>query len=126
MVTDKRKQYLKEWKKNNKDKVEQHEKTARNKLLNKIHHREYTKIYNKIYYSKKENREKHLKRKRDSASLRQKIITERKCCENCSSTIKLQLHHLDYSENNNIILLCRKCHDNLHKNLNLKAGGKLS
>lgn len=35
-------------------------------------------------------------------------------CENCHSIINLQFHHPDYSEPDNVIVLCIKCHTSLH------------
>ena len=41
------------------------------------------------------------------------------CCQNCGSKKYLEMHHKNYNHNddrkNNVVLLCRKCHRNKHK-----------
>jgi len=36
-------------------------------------------------------------------------------CQVCSSTKDLQRHHRDYKNPKDILILCRKCHNNLHR-----------
>ena len=36
------------------------------------------------------------------------------CCEKCSSTENLQMHHLDYNDRLKTVTLCAKCHKGVH------------
>jgi len=51
--------------------------------------------------------------------IRKQLVKERKKCENCESKIHLQVHHKDRDRRNNtpnnLLLLCKICHANLHK-----------
>jgi len=78
-----------------------------------------TKVLKKqiAYKSKryKENKLFHIK-----VNIRQitshSISLENKRCSICNSNKDLQRHHEDYSNPLDIIILCRKCHNKLHKN----------
>lgn len=53
------------------------------------------------------------------AEFRRSIIAERKRCEICGSTKHLQVHHLTYARlwherRKDVLLVCRRCHRNLH------------
>jgi len=41
-------------------------------------------------------------------------------CELCDIKIDLQLHHIDYDNKWNVLILCRKCHRYLHRKENLQ------
>ncbi len=68
-------------------------------------------------YNKKYSKYLHTK---EWVSKRNKIREERKCCELCGSTDKLQVHHLTYENLGNekdedLMLLCENCHNLEHK-----------
>jgi len=45
-----------------------------------------------------------------------KLLKEKKCCERCKSKEKLELHHKEYkNELNCLMLLCKKCHTKIHQ-----------
>jgi len=55
--------------------------------------------------------------------LRKRIVRERKYCRNCKATKDLQIHHVikisqepaKAFDADNIILLCKRCHQLTHK-----------
>lgn len=54
-----------------------------------------------------------------SIAIKNKII-KKNPCYNCGSKIKLEAHHVDYTKPLDIIWLCKKCHIDLHKEINKK------
>ena len=78
----------------------------------------YTIYQNKYHkkYDKEIGREKYLIRQLAYYSLRKKLISLRKVCEFCGSNKNLEMHHNEYiNDLQFLILLCRKCHKALHK-----------
>ena len=65
-------------------------------------------------YKKKSTRSKEWKR------IRKNIIERDHFCINCSSTKRLEVHHIDKNRNNNesknLLTLCYKCHSKKHEN----------
>jgi len=54
---------------------------------------------------------------------RERVIKERKCCEQCGSTENLQVHHLTYKrlgneDDRDLMLLCQNCHQHIHTDKN--------
>lgn len=43
------------------------------------------------------------------------IPLDNKKCANCKTKNDLQRHHPDYTKPKQVIILCRKCHNNLHE-----------
>jgi len=80
--------------------------------------KEYMNDYMKDYNKNKENHNKYLIRQRDYVKFREKVLKDEGKCMSCSSKISLEIHHEDYIGCGNIIILCRKCHKELHKQLN--------
>lgn len=78
------------------------------------------------------NREKRLKNKKEHYKnnkekysmwsrlnyLRKKGIIKLNKCEECGTEKQLVMHHEDYKKQFNIKVLCRSCHNKLHKLLN--------
>jgi len=78
-------------------------------------YRKYQKKYHNIY-EKGVGREKFLLRLKSYNHLRRKLISERVKCELCGSIKNLESHHKKYiNELKYLMLLCRKCHKELHK-----------
>lgn len=87
------KEILKRWRLKNKDKIRKYQKDYLEK------HKEKKAIWD---FAKNK--------------LREEIIKERKCCEDCKSILDLQLHHTLYTnDKEKIKLLCRDCHRKEHK-----------
>lgn len=98
---EKRFKQMKVWRDNNPDKV----KIIRSRSDKKL-------LINGIA------REKYLERKKTRTNLRKNIIEKRKCCEVCNSIKNLEIHHKEYrQEQKYLILLCKKCHTRLHKEI---------
>lgn len=131
MISEKIKEYRKNWVKNNKQKVYENHKRyrERNILLWKILNWEYYKKNKKRILENgkkwaKENQDKIraykskpeeiLKQKARDKS-KEKISLIDKKCEFCGEKIKLQRHHPDYNKPFDIIILCVKCHTEWHK-----------
>ena len=96
-MTEKRREYHKEWAKRNKEKVS-------------AHHKKWRKLNQKEYASKESCKLKQ--RCRFEAS--RKISLDGKICEDCGKTKNLQRHHDDYSKPLEVKILCPKCHSKLH------------
>jgi hypothetical protein len=78
-------------------------------------YKEYQRKYHNIY-DKNKGREKYLIRQKAYALFRRNIINMRKVCENCNSDFNLELHHKEYiNKPESVIILCRKCHKTFHK-----------
>lgn len=45
----------------------------------------------------------------------QRGLLEKKPCEICDSTTKIEAHHLDYSKTYDVIWMCFVCHRELHR-----------
>ena len=119
------KEQQKRWYRNNLDKMKAYQKkygkAYREKNIER--YREYQKEYQKEYIKSGITREKHLLRKEAHRKLRDGIIKLRKCCKICKSTENLEIHHERYiNKPKYIILLCNKCHKELHRQLNKQGG----
>jgi len=94
--------YQKEWKKNNQEKI-----------------KEYNEKYDwsnaSRKYFKNHPEENYKFKARDKA--RKKIKINNQICENCKLEKAKHRHHIDYNEPLNVVLLCRKCHREIHKKL---------
>lgn len=77
--------------------------------------KEYIRDYMKKYMENEDNHKKSLIRQRDYQKLRKKLIELHKCCQKCSSTEFLEMHHEDYFTEGAVLILCRKCHRQLHR-----------
>jgi len=118
---EKRRIWRKRWRDKNKERISEYNR-AYNKAREKKPSKKRTKEQNEKYkkyqreyhseYQKGRGREKYLLRSRAQVYFRDKIISERKKCEECGSMNNLELHHKNYEENtmSNIKLLCRSCH----------------
>ena len=120
-------QDIKEWKKKNPNKVKAQKQRWREKHKKDIN-KTFTKWKNKTDFYKKMrkysknyrevNKEKEKLRKYAYYHLKEVLIKERGFkCEYCKTTSKsLDLHHIEYNnEKNKILLLCRSCHMKIHK-----------
>lgn len=90
--------------------------------------KEYFKNYMIEYIKNRENHKKFLIRQRDYYYSKKKIIKEVIYCQICGSTLNLEMHHKNYDNSkDDLMLLCRKCHRFLHRknNLNKITGGKI-
>lgn len=107
------------WRLNNPDKVKAIQARYRNK--NAIYLRDlnknkestpemkaYKRAYRKKNYEK--YKEKHDARIHVNNALRSGAIIRSKYCEGCFIEDSVQGHHYDYSKPQNVIWLCRKCH----------------
>lgn len=87
----------------------------------------YRKEYIKRYMFNEENYRKDLIRQRDYRNLRPLLLKKISYCQLCGSKENLELHHKKYDETKDVLLLCRKCHKQLHNQnnqSNLKGGNK--
>ncbi|NCD06786.1 MAG: HNH endonuclease [Spirochaetia bacterium] len=76
---------------------------------------EYIKNYMKEYIKDIEKHRKFLIRQKDRLKYRKQLLEQKGFCQICGSINNLEIHHKDYDEKSNIILLCRKCHRFLHR-----------
>jgi hypothetical protein len=76
--------------------------------------KEYIKNYIKNYLKNEDNYRKFIIRQKDKY-LRKKLIKLISCCQFCGDKRRLELHHKIYDENQQVILLCQKCHKFLHR-----------
>lgn len=86
--------------------------------------KEYIRDYMKNYIKNSENHRKFLIRQKDRFALRKKLLETQGFCQLCGSKENLEIHHKSYDETKNIMLLCRKCHRQLHRKPIIKNGGK--
>ncbi len=90
--------------------------------------KEYIKKYMKEYLKDSDNHQKYLVRQRDYHKLRKRIISIKKTCEVCGGSDNLEMHHKEYISGieQNIFLLCRTHHRELHRKnkIKLQIGGK--
>lgn len=101
----------------------QRKRYAENPTKNK-QSKEYIKIYMRTYLNDPEKRKKFLQRQRDYRKFRLNQIDKSEC-SSCGSIKNLEIHHIDYEYNTNIIILCRRCHRRLHRiQINEETGGK--
>jgi hypothetical protein len=84
--------------------------------------KEYIKNYIKRYLENEENHRKFLVRQKDNRCLRKGLIKNIGFCNFCGSKTDLEMHHLSYDESKNVILLCRKCHRELHRKQKSNGG----
>ncbi len=77
----------------------------------------YTNNYLKEYLKDSEKHKKYLLRQKDNYKFRKKIIFLRKNCEVCGGSDNLEMHHKEYVNGveQNILLLCRTHHRELHR-----------
>lgn len=90
----------------------------------KKNHPEKYKEINKNYFRKHKAKiiDKHRVRNNAYKFFRKRILLERKVCEKCGSNKNLDLHHKEYiNKPDKVMLLCRLCHTELHNKL--KRGG---
>ena len=109
------------------------EKLKRRKIADKKYrekHREYYSLKSKEW-GKNNKEKKCLTQKKYANKNPEKIkchnlITNKKLkkdkCKVCSSKINLNAHHKDYSKPYDIIILCRGCHNDIHKNRIITSG----
>ncbi len=71
-----------------------------------------TERWKKKYREDSDFREK--RQFRDKSRIGKKNLKEKECVK-CKTKEDLQRHHLDYKDHKNIIIVCRKCHNQLHK-----------
>lgn len=74
------------------------------------------KVYEAVYYSIRNNKEKHAARARFHYALKLGKIKRPERCKCGNSPV--QGHHTNYNEALKVKWLCRDCHFNLHKKLN--------
>lgn len=131
MISEEAKEYGKNWVKNNRDKVRASHKRYRERhalLWKELNYKYYKKNKKRILDVHKvwveKNREKiiayrldpeRMKKERVRRKTRHKISLVGKSCEVCGSITRLNRHHPKYEEPNNVIILCAKCHVELHK-----------
>lgn len=60
--------------------------------------------------------EKNLTRYKSYVTLKRYFPNLKKECQICKSTKNVQIHHGDYEKSELLNLLCKKCHDECHKN----------
>lgn len=133
MITEYRKQYIKDWKEKNREHILAYHRKY-NKKLNKLYgkeiyqkRKEYFKARNKNYImSDKEKIRRKIYRKNYNKNPTNRIKTNARAnvavalklnklkkplnCENCSLVKPLQGHHKDYSKPLEVTWLCRACH----------------
>lgn len=103
--TSKRINYLKEWRKKNRKRLNEYLKN-------------YLKITEKKYkykYKKDYNNPKTIIREKAKKMVKYVKITE---CSNCHFKKNLHRHHPDYTKPLEIVVLCDKCHYEWHRNNN--------
>jgi len=104
--SEKGREYIKDYYNSNKEKFK--------------HKDGYMKKYIKEYFKDEENKKKYLIRQRDNSRLRRGKIKKNSECLFCESNNNLEMHHKNYKEEGKIITLCKKCHGELHRKINLE------
>ena len=132
-----KKEYMKEWKKNNPKKVKEYTKRYKEKLR-EYHKEYYEKHQEEIKEQSKEYRRENKEEQREyfkkwnkenpekikAQRLAQKIkIPKNQLCEICGSKENLDKHHEDYSKPLEVMFLCRKCHKRLHRKIKFWRDG---
>jgi hypothetical protein len=90
----------------------------RKKMNNPTSHKQYKEYMNnyvKIYMKDEENHRKKLIRMRDNHNLRKELLSQQGFCQLCGSQLNLEIHHKNYDESKDVIILCRLCHKKLHR-----------
>lgn len=145
---DKRKEYLKKWRQENKDKCRLYSANHRKKYPNKVkerikiwkdNHKGYISKYNKKY--KEENKEVIREQTRESNRKRQKELQEKYNlqrnarlkagrhikldgkCEMCGERDAEVRHHEDYTKPLDVQLICNQCHYQIHNGEQIGARG---
>ena len=70
--------------------------------------------------SYEKHKDRHFLRVIANRKFKIQLIKERICCEICSTSKELEIHHKDYSKGNsfgNLLLVCKKCHVQIHNKL---------
>ncbi len=103
-------EYHRKWDQENRKKIMKHKIKNKNRT-------EYNKEYTKDYRKRKEIKEKYILRQIAYHNLRKTLIDKIGKCQICGDNEKLELHHKNYNSNKkeNITLLCRNCHRQLHR-----------
>ena len=105
-------EYMREWRKKNKHKTRLYNTRGKERVKKwKEEHKDRVAIHDHTSYIN--NREKHRLRHYAYTVLRDKYLIIFPSCVYCGSKERLELHHIDYEEQN-IIVLCRKCHTKQH------------
>lgn len=68
----------------------------------------------------RQNKQEYLSSPQWKALKQQRLTLANHKCENCSSTSRLELHHVTYARLknehiNDVLILCNSCHSKLHK-----------
>ena len=122
-LRESRRKKLKEWRKRNPKRNKELRKKYKFSDKGIIANRTYLQTpkfklrivrYLKKYMEDVENHKKYLIRQNDY-KFRKELINFFKKCQECGSKDHLEMHHIDYFKDKDIIILCRKCHRHLHR-----------
>lgn len=64
---------------------------------------------------KRNNKIKERAHKAVARALAKNLITKPSTCTNCPSSERIEGHHENYEKQLDVIWLCQKCHNNLHR-----------
>ena len=123
-MTTNRKEYMKEYRKKNKEKLVKQAKVRR--LRNKDRLKKQQKVWLKNhpdYYKTRKRARDYDPEAKMMETIRWKTIGQFKhlkengCCEECGNKKDLQFHHLEPYAYDNFRILCRKCHHKVHEKI---------
>ena len=118
--------YIRDYRKRNPNSVKESYQRRKEKVLRdaKVYYKENKEEYNKRCTNYQNKKYKDDSAFRELILFRHRTVNliplDGKSCVNCGSTENLNRHHLSYDDPTNIIILCRKCHNLVHKTKNIR------
>ena len=76
-------------------------------------------LYKAVYKSIEKYKEKQNSRLKLNEAIKKGFITRPEKCYNCEKIGKVEGHHDDYSKPYDVVWLCKRCHNTLHRKQNL-------